>query len=104
MLTSQPAICSGVAGTPSLGPSCAAAHASQTNDAAAAASLTSNIDVAHCAALRDVPALDRVVVIAELRAARGDQRRTSRLHRARLVDGAAHQHARASVPTPWHAE
>src|SRR6185503_5028360 len=104
MLTSQPAICSGVAGTPSPGPSWAAAQASHANDAAAAASLRSNINVAHCAALRDVPTLDRVVVIAELRAARGHQRRTRRLHRASLVDGAAHQHARAAVPAPRHAE
>src|SRR6187549_3264821 len=104
MLTSQPATCSGVAGTPSPGLSCAAAHASQANEAAATAKQRSNIDIAHRAGLRDAPALNRVVVITVRGAARADQRGTRRLHGARLVDGAAHQHARAAVPAPWHAK
>src|SRR5690606_10049360 len=76
-LMSQPAICSGVAGTPSFGPSCACAAAPAANVNAATARIKLRIDVRDFPAAGDRPALDGVVVITELRPARGHERRAS---------------------------
>src|SRR5262245_13286800 len=92
-LSSQAATCSAVAGTPRFGPGCAPANTSHAPpNATVVTRLSLRIDVAHFAGRRDVPALNGVVVVAELRAARCHQRGARRLHEAGLVDGSALQH------------
>src|SRR3954469_19135382 len=108
MLTSQPATCAAVAGTPRFGPAgcffagCAAAMPLTPQSKTTNAAL--RIHVAHGARGRNAPALDRVVVIAERRAALREQRGACGLHGAVLVHGAALEHARAPVPAPRHAK
>src|SRR5262245_39909724 len=115
MLMSQPAMSCAVTGIPRFGPSCASANVSVVSAptpaanaspfvAIALAAINLYVDIADLPRSRDVPALDRVVVIAVVRAARADQCRAGGLNRTGVVDRAAHQHARAAVPAPRHPE
>src|SRR5262245_12337945 len=106
---SQLAICSAVTGTPSFGPSgarpdCAVAHEIQPNATQLATNMRaaawSHVRIADLPRFADLPALDRVVVITIVRAARGHERCARRLHGSALVRGSARQHARAPVPAP----
>src|SRR6478672_8893640 len=105
----QLAASASVTGTPSFGPSgtradCAAAHETQPSamklTSSARAAARSDVNIADLSRFAHFPALNRVVVISIVRAARGDQRGTRRLHGAAVVDRAAHQHARATAPAP----
>src|SRR5262249_12519493 len=123
MLMSQAAISAAVTDAPSFGPSvgagarcCAAASVAQPSanaaviatppgaSPAATAAVALHVDIADLSRRAHVPALDRVVVIAIVRAARRHQRGAGRLHRAGLVDRAAREHARAPAPAPRQPE
>src|SRR6185503_1029296 len=101
MLMSHFAMSCGDTGTPRCGPCCAATAPAAPMPISSAATATGlHVDIADLSRRRYVPALNRVVVIAIARAARGHQRRSRRLHVAELVDGTAHQHARRTAPLP----
>src|SRR5258706_7704629 len=102
MLMSHAAMSAADTGTPRCGPCCATAQALASSAIATATAL--HVDIADLPRCRDVPALDRVVVVPVIRAAVGDELRARRLHVARLVRRAAHQHARAAVPAPRQPE
>src|SRR6185436_14431113 len=81
MLMSHFAMSSGDTGTPRCGPCCAvAAPATPMPSSAAAKTARLHVDIADLSRCRHVPALNRVVVIAIARAARGYQGRSRRLH------------------------
>src|SRR5262245_9545819 len=102
MLTSAPAICAGVAGTPRPGPfgaagldCCADSQPLPTTPSARrrhAAPL--HVDIVDLADLRHAPALHAIEVIPIQRTAPVDHRLARRLHGPGLVNGAAHEHRR----------
>src|SRR5690349_10002488 len=62
------------------------------------------VDIGYLPIGRDLPALDAVVVVDRVLAARVDQLRARRLHIARLVVRPALQDRFAASPGPWEPE
>src|SRR5690348_1102706 len=103
MLMSHGARSAAEIGCPKPGPCCAAA-CMPPNSAAAAPTVSKRAlrkDIADLPAGRDVPSLNAVVVVVLAFAVLAHEARTRRLHRAGIVDRAAHEHRGASAPTPW---
>src|SRR5437588_10348876 len=101
----RPAISAGVATRPMPYGLCAFALVMHNNVAAAnAASSSLRIGICYLAVFSDAPGPDRVVMVDVVVAAHREQFSQGRLHVAGLVDGAALDHRRFSVPVPRQAE
>src|SRR5262245_30526307 len=110
---SLPAICAGVAGTPSPGPlgaagrggaGCCAKGATPRIAVSTSAAAGLDIDVADLARLGHRPALNAIEVIAHGGASAGRDRLPCWLNLSGVIHRAAHQHRGTAIPIPRHAE
>src|SRR4051812_13950774 len=104
MLTSHAAISSGVATRPRFGPSAATATAEIRASAETVMRRLLRVDMFHLPFIGNAPGCDRVGVEDRPGPALGDHLLARRLDVPGVIDRAALQDGRATVPAPRHAE